>query len=225
MTKLPLILVLAIACGTESTDTATGTDSAQTDSGATDSGSDSGSDSGTTSSLDYCYQGCSRPADCATASVAYDADNYTCTASGACEYTGCNSTAECQSSLGATYVCTQRGGMDLCMQGCATATDCGYTNAGVLYDSSHYACNSGACDWTGCKSTAECAALGSNYTCADQSGLPTCLQTCVTPADCATAGLAYDADNYACSAGTCEYLGCNDDTECVDLLGAGAQCE
>ncbi|MCO4746007.1 MAG: hypothetical protein KC912_14525 [Proteobacteria bacterium] len=258
MTKLPLLILLAIGCGatggptndapSDSASSDSGTDSGGDDSGSTDSGSgdsgstDSGSgDSGNTDSggtdtggtdtgnpgdPEYCYEGCVTASDCATSSAAYDADNYECTATGACKYTGCNSTSECQASLTADYVCLDRGGVSSCIPGCNTASDCGFASAGVLYDSDHYACRGGGCDWTGCQSTADCTAtLGAGYACTDLNGLPTCLETCTTPSDCGTTSLAFDADNYACTAGTCRYEGCNTDTECVDALGSGAQCE
>ena len=46
--------------------------------------------------------------------------------------------------------------------------------------------------------------------------VPFCRQTCSTASDCvvASAGAAFDADNYACESGTCAYKGCNDDAEC-----------
>jgi hypothetical protein len=58
--------------------------------------------------------------------------------------------------------------------------------------------------------------------------LPTCQLACTTPADCDQSSAPYDADNYTCPAGYCEYAGCNSDTECQTLgnyacrdIGAG----
>lgn len=55
------------------------------------------------SDLASCWPTCAVAADCATASPAYDADNYACE-DGVCVYTGCNSTTEC-ASIGPDYVC------------------------------------------------------------------------------------------------------------------------
>lgn len=47
--------------------------------------------------------------------------------------------------------------------------------------------------------------------------LPVCLHTCSAASDCALGGPTTDADNYACSAGKCEWLGCKSTAECVAL--------
>ena len=49
--------------------------------------------------VDLCQPGCSTVEDCDLGSQAYDQDNYTCD-NGLCVYTGCNSDAECQASMG-----------------------------------------------------------------------------------------------------------------------------
>lgn len=55
--------------------------------------------------LKNCVKSCTAPSDCATMSAAFDADNYACE-SGVCRYTGCNTDAECKSSLMKTnYAC------------------------------------------------------------------------------------------------------------------------
>lgn len=52
-----------------------------------------------------CYESCSAPADCVLASTLYDGDNWDCQ-SGACAWTGCNSTSECTDAfMNAGYVC------------------------------------------------------------------------------------------------------------------------
>ncbi|MBI5511662.1 MAG: hypothetical protein HY903_23140 [Deltaproteobacteria bacterium] len=54
-----------------------------------------------------CQAACSAAADCSVGSAAWDTDNYRC-AAGVCEWTGCNSTAECASSLASSsYVCAR----------------------------------------------------------------------------------------------------------------------
>jgi hypothetical protein len=54
--------------------------------------------------------------------------------------------------------------------------------------------------------------------------VPTCLKTCSTPGDCAVGNVAYDADNYRCTGGLCEYTGCNSAQECSAGVGAGYGC-
>jgi hypothetical protein len=48
-----------------------------------------------------------------------------------------------------------------------------------------------------------------------------CYAQCTVPANCATTVAYMDADNYACAAGWCRYLGCNSDAEC-QTIGAYA---
>ncbi len=57
--------------------------------------------------IDTCYPTCTAPADCAIAGggALYDASHYACTG-GLCEWTGCQSTAECQAAFPTLdYVC------------------------------------------------------------------------------------------------------------------------
>ena len=105
----------------------------------------------------------------------------------------------------------------LCQRACTAPADCASGTA--LYDATHYACESGACRWLGCRGDPECAAAfgSSRYACRTVSGLSLCVQTCAVAADCATSA-AFDADNYACDAGACRYLGCNDDAECASTF-------
>ena len=52
-----------------------------------------------------CVRRCSSPAECATDSGAFGADNFECV-SGACRYRGCAADAECQASLSnSAYIC------------------------------------------------------------------------------------------------------------------------
>lgn len=48
--------------------------------------------------IPICQKSCTAASDCATASAAYDEDNYACE-SGVCTYIGCKSDEECRSSL------------------------------------------------------------------------------------------------------------------------------
>lgn len=110
--------------------------------------------------------------------------------------------------------------LSVCKQGCATANDCIINGGGAAYDVDNYACNKGACDYTGCNSDAECTETFPNlgYVCRTSvPGYPAgCIKGCVAASDCAIngAGPAYDADNYTCSNGGCQYKGCNSDAEC-----------
>jgi hypothetical protein len=158
---------------------------------------------------------CNTPSDCATASAPYDADNYNCTGN-ICRYTGCNSTAECQ-TLG-NYVCGTLPGytVQMCWVYCQTPGDCNMGSA--PYDADNYNCTSNMCEYTGCNSTAECQTLG-NYVCGTLPGstLPLCVMACNVPADCNMGSAPYDADNYDCTSNMCEYTGCNSTAECQTL--------
>lgn len=113
--------------------------------------------------------------------------------------------------------------IDFCQKSCGVAADCAVPSV-ALYDASHYACEAGLCRWLGCSAGSagdgECRAAFSSsaFACRDVGGLRQCVRTCGAPADCATPSAAYDADNYACVAGLCEYRGCNDDAECASTF-------
>jgi len=184
------------------------------------SGSDTGIAADTGPSMPYCQQTCSTPSDCATASAAYDADNYACE-SGRCRWKGCNSDAECKSSFSSSaYVCKSQSGLMTCVKSCTTPTDCAIASA--AYDADNWSCDASVCQYIGCLGDTECAALGAGYICRKVSTpgidpslvVPTCVKGCSKPADCATASVAYDTDNYACESGACRYIGCNSDSEC-----------
>jgi hypothetical protein len=58
--------------------------------------------------------------------------------------------------------------------------------------------------------------------------LDVCVLSCGAPADCATgaAGTIIDANNYACDAGACRWLGCLSTTECTTTYSdPGYVCE
>ncbi len=46
-----------------------------------------------------------------------------------------------------------------------------------------------------------------------------CVQVCDSPSDCASQYPPWDADNYDCNDGACEYLGCHSDEECKAVPG------
>lgn len=109
------------------------------------------------SSIPFCLLACSVPADCATASPAYDEDNYDCQ-SGVCEYTGCIDDAECM-TLG-NYRCrTVAGGtVATCQLACAGVADCDLGSA--PFDTDNYTCEDSVCVYQGCNDNAECQAVG-----------------------------------------------------------------
>ncbi|MEP7120690.1 MAG: hypothetical protein ABJE95_07270 [Byssovorax sp.] len=176
-----------------------------------------------------CVLKCQSPADCAvgaTAGSPYDADNYTCTGGG-CEYIGCHTDAECAVVYNdSKHVCRSGGGFPhpLCVLKCQSPADCGVgAPAGSTYDADNFACTGGACEPLGCHNDAECAvSLGNtNYTCASGPDVPYpyCALKCQVAADCVVAGTppgGYpDADNYACTGGKCDFLGCHTTAECT----------
>lgn len=173
-----------------------------------------------------CVLTCAGPADCATPTVLTDEGNWACTAS-RCEYTGCQTSVECQQGLfNANYVCEPGpGGLPTCTLTCNTTADC--ATATALTDADNWACAQNRCQYLGCKSDSECqeALLNPAYSCVP-GPLPTCVLGCATPADCVTGSVLTDADNWACEAGHCRYLGCQSATECQQgLANAGYTCE
>ena len=109
--------------------------------------------------FDLCAPSCGTPVDCAPpgSPAAFDADNYECV-DGGCKYAGCNDDAEC-ASLG-NYVCRSLpgAGLQTCVLACEVPGDCADPQAGPAYDADNYACEDGACRYTGCNDTAECIA-------------------------------------------------------------------
>lgn len=181
----------------------------------------------------HCARTCSGPADCTQqgAPALFDASHFACTDS-RCQYTGCKSDAECTSANGPSWVCeappgaTERG----CVPTCNTAADCTQEGAPALFDAGHFACTNNRCQYTGCKSNAECAAVnGPGSVCDAVPGLPfkDCVASCSTPADCTGPGApaVFDASHFACTAKRCEYTGCKSDAECTSANGPGWVCE
>lgn len=112
-----------------------------------------------------------------------------------------------------------------CVLGCAAEPDC--TTASPAFDDDNYTCEAGSCRYTGCVDDAECEATfaSADYACRDPgTGVRSCLEGCASSADCGSATLAFDADNYSCDSGICRYLGCNDDSECEATFGAAYGC-
>ncbi|MEW5848753.1 MAG: hypothetical protein AB2A00_08060 [Myxococcota bacterium] len=187
--------------------------------GGTSSG---GGSSGSTSSGGpgeplACNKTCSAPSDCAGFGALMDADNWEC-AQGLCDYLGCLTDGECSSTVGAGYVCGDDGA---CVKTCTTVTECA-SSAGQLFGEDNWSCESNTCRYLGCNSDDECAAdNGANYVC--RAGA--CVRSCTGASDCAFDGTqANDADNWACTGGLCEYLGCNTTSECQADLGNAYVC-
>jgi hypothetical protein len=111
-----------------------------------------------------------------------------------------------------------------CRATCSTAGDCG-APGDPLYDSSHFACQKGRCQWLGCRSASECSASqhGGNFVCqATPGGPPSCAAACQTASDCAPTGAQgaqgpaiEDASHFSCTAGACVWNGCRSTAECV----------
>lgn len=118
--------------------------------------------------------------------------------------------------VGAGTTCTEGAfaGIRSCLSACTVPTDCAPAGTGA-YDADNYDCAQGRCQYKGCNNDNECQSFGATYRCAVTNlAYPTCVQSCTTPAQCGTGSGAYDADNYACTAGACEYIGCVSDAEC-----------
>ncbi len=136
-----------------------------------------------------------------------------------CIYTGCNSDGECQSVPNMeSYVCRMvaPSQVSLCIKSCVQPLDC---SAGVApWDEDNYACDDGACRYTGCNSDGECQSVANmeDYLCRVPllGGVAQCLPSCTTAADCDMGSSAYDTDNYRCENNLCIYTGCNSNAEC-----------
>lgn len=199
-----------------STDSQSTTDTTSTDGTTTDTTDSDTTDTGA-DPVPLCQIPCASLADCVQpgASAPYDDDNYECTNEGYCLYTGCNSDSEC-AALG-NYVCADMGSGNYCATACTAPADCDL-GGGPAYDGDNYDCDAGACIYAGCNSDAECDASVAGTICVDLgAGVMTCATACSTATDCDQGQLAYDADNYECVSGHCEYLGCNSDAECMEF--------
>jgi hypothetical protein len=104
-----------------------------------------------------------------------------------------------------------------CWHSCGTPDDCATAGAPSL-SASHWSCD-GVCHYLGCQSVADCPTSGGqSYVCVSAPGsIPACIPACATPSDCVTAGVPiFQAANYACRAGLCQWTGCLSDQECRD---------
>lgn len=161
-----------------------------------------------------CARSCISGGDCSMGTPAFDADNYRCMM-GSCVYKGCNTDDECKSTFAnSAYICRPIAGVPTCVKGCATVADCNLGSA--AFDADNYSCAAGYCDYKGCNNDAECQSsfANSTYVCRKTSALPMCGKGCTTAADCNLGSAAFDADNYNCTSGICDYKGCNNDDEC-----------
>jgi hypothetical protein len=165
-----------------------------------------------------CKPRCTSVADCGNGTPVADEDNYRCE-DGGCRPLGCASDAECQSQISGT-VCRFSFfyGVPNCEPVCNSVADC--ADDSILYDADNYRCADGACRYLGCNNDAECEVTFPTRpsACVDIGfGLPMCVLTCQTPADCSL-GIDYaDADNYRCEDNLCIPLGCLNDGECTAL--------
>ena len=102
-----------------------------------------------------------------------------------------------------------------CSPGCTSAANCAIPNA-PANDADNYACQNGACVYTGCLSDSECSSQNPGTVCRLLApiNIKNCIKSCKVPADCAQTAATYDADNYTCDSGACVYHGCNNDAEC-----------
>jgi hypothetical protein len=171
-----------------------------------------------------CHPTCTSAADCAFGGALYDQDNWACT-EGTCEYKGCRSTQECTDQLRSPkYVCAPSANLPFneCFRTCSAAADCTSSSAPTAFDADNWACTGGKCEYKGCRSTQECTDTyeSPDWTCAPSAGLSfnECVRTCSAAADCTSSSSlpAFDADNWACTAGKCEYKGCSSTQECTD---------
>lgn len=182
---------------------------------------DAGADLSRVMKIASCTRSCIGTGDCSQGTAAFDADNYSCTAS-VCVYKGCNTDNECKSSFSDnSYICRPVAGLPTCVKGCASVSDCNLGSA--AFDADNYNCTAGFCAYKGCNNDSECQASFANnkYVCRPLAGLPTCGKGCSSVNDCNLGSPAFDVDNYDCIAGFCTYKGCNSDDECRSTFGNG----
>jgi hypothetical protein len=111
----------------------------------------------------------------------------------------------------------------ICLATCTAPIEC--AQGTPAFDEDNYSCDDGHCTYLGCNSDIECEAQG-NLVCRSAfdplmlGGSMICVFACSSPADCDYgAGPAWDADNYACVDGGCQYQGCNSEAECQGQTG------
>ena len=206
--------------GSQATDGATSGDQAMSGPADLSRGvGDAGADLASGPTIKSCTRSCIGVGDCSQGTAAFDADNYSCTAS-LCVYKGCNTDTECQSSFSnPSYICRPVAGLPTCVKGCTSVSDCNLGSA--AFDADNYSCTAGFCAYKGCNNDAECKTsyANSTYVCHPVAGLPTCGKGCASVKDCNLGSAAFDVDNYDCIDGFCTYKGCNSDTECQSTFG------
>lgn len=137
-------------------------------SGPADLGSgavDAGADLASGPKIKSCTKGCIGSGDCSAGTAAFDADNYSCTAS-SCVYKGCNTDSECKSSFSnSAYICRPVSGLPSCVKGCSSVSECDFGSA--AFDVDNYSCTAGFCDYQGCNNADECRSTFANseYVC------------------------------------------------------------
>jgi hypothetical protein len=158
----------------------------------------------------FCRPKCSAAKDCSNGLPGYEEHNWSCI-TGGCVWLGCMSDEECSPGSKCAPTNSDAGFKAYCFEACETAATCGQ---GIgPYISENHVCEKGACIYLGCGSNVQCKELQSNWTCHADTP-PTCLQECISSAECGSNLPAWDADNYVCQGGACIYLGCNSDREC-----------
>lgn len=224
------LVVLCQACGDSppsAFDGGTGTDT-DTDS---DSDVDTDADSDSDADFGHCELSCSAPSTCIPTDplATQNEDNWSCAPS-YCEWLGCLSTAECQEAYPAVtnVVCNTGAAKPTCTLPCDDASDCVQPDK-PLFNADNWACEANFCVWTGCASTEECqeAFPSTELVCATYSDPPICAPHCAVPADCVPADAVdlYDEENWACTGGACEHLGCLSTEECTGSAhGPGSIC-
>lgn len=113
--------------------------------------------------------------------------------------------------------------LPLCRESCSTAADCASSPPTAITDDDNYACTNNLCVYTGCNTSSECQTAFNNtgYVCVQLSGdlLASCLTACSSANDCAVDAPLFGPENYRCSMGGCQWLGCLDAQECWDTYG------
>ena len=180
-----------------------------------------------TDEANHCAQICATQIDCLSPYplAVYDVDNYDC-AEGHCEYTGCNSSAECIESYGEGYSCYFEAPLvPICLTTCTSVDDCYTEDSPPQYDADNYQCDDGVCVYTGCISDWECEQSG-DYSCVYYEVTDTmlCQYACENVADCDLGTEAFDSDNYDCVDGACLWTGCNTTEECTMTYSAEYEC-
>jgi hypothetical protein len=114
----------------------------------------------------------------------------------------------------------------VCMDICKTVADCVPFGAPPLEKAENFQCRSdGVCIHLGCTNDSQCddAYPNQNYKCSDKGE---CLRPCTVPQDCVRfESPTSNADNYKCSDGMCNYLGCLTTSECVAENGTNYVCD